>query len=664
MEKITTKCRITESDVSDVFDALSFLLRALDAPKNVQLLLPAILGMMSGRQTTVKFHHGDIGRRMFSPGAYLPAGDYQQWRERIEARVSRAIDQLLTWRDLWGLPIIYTPGGKIEGQIIPSKIQTPLLSWCAEIVQAVRGGGLELDQDAGEEPDYQRARRFRDAVKELLARKRIKRKDRPPQRERREQSETQISRTIHTLTCKLIAKRLENRGEEVGTLINSYIWDLTGKLEAEFCGKGDNFDPLHDPHEAGGGNEEKEEDFSTDEGLVAILPAQKNDPYLDSIVDHNFSTAEESGTQGGQAFAPESDHQAEPGRAIQSNFPGGSPDEPLEPAGPVSGDHYHQQTAGDALENTANFRNDPAPCAPDSIQFPALLSEIEGLPGDQWRAFAACLSVNATPAEWLYKDDKRIDKDRQAGGGQIDPRTLANELSGLLGNAKTRERSFIVRLEGPVILRDDCDMAAVERLRPFAFLITETSRGNYQAWLSVANCPDIEETRRAFHRALDLAGIAGNRGSTTSLRWPGSVNFKPGRGQWRIRIDQVRPGRVVAVEELTAAGLLAGEEMAVKREPLHQALAAGFPARWPDYSMCIDRAPLVQDGKRVGLPDRSAADFRFAYIALLRGFDQAAIAQQIEEISDKAKEKRGGSRAAYARQTVSNAARELSVSAT
>ena len=163
---LQTLTSITDTDISDVADALNFLCSALEANKTTRILLHALIGLLAGRSTVIEFYHFDLGKRMLGSG-YLPPAEFKKHREQVEAKTSDAMSQLLDWSAIWRLPIAYTPGHRDEtGEKIPSKIKTPLLSWASQIANLAR------EMQTGES-DQARSDAFRQATKEILKAKRI-----------------------------------------------------------------------------------------------------------------------------------------------------------------------------------------------------------------------------------------------------------------------------------------------------------------------------------------------------------------------------------------------------------------------------------------------------------------------------------------------------------
>lgn len=611
-EQNTTKPPLSEADVSDLCDGMLFLLSALDCPRNVRLVFIALLGFLAGRQSAT-FYHLDLGRRAFGNGRFLD----QKEMASIETRVSRTIDQMMQWAKTWGLPIDYTPGGKIEGQIVASRIKTPLLSWPVEVVQ-----GARVYLPEGEASERERSTAFRQAATDLMKRKKITRQT-PPERTRREQTTAAIYSGIITNSARYIAKKSENGRHDPRELINSFIWDLASRLEEEFKGKGYIFDPLPDAKTES--EIDAETDGPTDPLRERMLAIWRREPVVEEVDTpepaENFVVDESKYID----YKNVSDGEGEARGAH-------TPDAPPVLLSSIDVPSPELASIGDQAENKHS----------------ALMAEIPAI-GDQWQALQAVLSVNCPPAEYLFKDDSK--RAKQAGY-QVTARQFAESLSPWLGRQKEIGLSFIARLDGPVILRDDIDQATAAALLPFSFLQTETSKGNFQAWIAYSGDEPIEEIRRRFHAAADRLKLTGNLGSTHSLRWPGSINFKAGREQWKVKIHAVNLGRVVADRALIEGGLLATLPEIEKPVGIAASAKMGWPGRWPDYQKCLASARVRDDGQ----PDRSAADFTFALTSLSWGFSPAAIAAEIETISEKAGELKGRERERYIKRTIERAA--------
>lgn len=196
--------------------------------------------------------------------------------------------------------------------------------------------------------------------------------------------------------------------------------------------------------------------------------------------------------------------------------------------------------------------------------------------------------------------------------------------------------SFIVRPRGGALIQvDDCDTDTYAELLPFCFFAEETSQGNYQVWLALpagTSPQEVEKVRKRLLKKLELS--SGNGGAYGATRWVGSINFKPNRNRFRVRLIYAGDGDFTSVEELENAGLLAEPEKPVEK----QSMTKGFKRAFPDYDRCL------RDKKY----DRSDADAAFLAICKDRGFSKAESIERLKEVSERAKE----SPASYLQRTV------------
>jgi hypothetical protein len=245
---------------------------------------------------------------------------------------------------------------------------------------------------------------------------------------------------------------------------------------------------------------------------------------------------------------------------------------------------------------------------------------------DGCRALAAFCSVGCAEFEWFFVDPATDKKT-----GAYNPATadeLAADIMELIGDAERGGVSLVVRVRGPVLQLDDCNAEAALLLEPFAFVTIETSANNFQCWLSFNDDWDKAEARgRLFARLRELApGV--NPGAGGATRWPGSINAKPERNGWRVRVDSINPGRIVTPSELEDAGLLGDPPPATEWtwQP------NGAPGAWPDYQRCVESKTVN------GVCDRSRADMQFTVFALKRRRSPEEVAAKLAEVSTKAKE--------------------------
>jgi hypothetical protein len=232
-------------------------------------------------------------------------------------------------------------------------------------------------------------------------------------------------------------------------------------------------------------------------------------------------------------------------------------------------------------------------------------------------------------------------KDDRAKEGSIDrgrtARGLTLSLPELLSLSEREKKSVIIRprAKTPLIQLDDLTPEAVEKVRELSFIIIETSRGNFQAWLSVTDAG--EDTARRLKEATGA-----DLNASGAVRICGSQNYKPEYGPDfpSVRLIEGRPGRTTTTAELEARGLLPPPTPALDsvQKQSHHHRPPRAPSRdyesttWPDYGECLAYAR-----KEDGEPDASRADSRFAWIAARRGFSPDAITTKLLEVSEKVK---------------------------
>lgn len=128
----------TEHDISDIADAMNFLLSALDCPRSVRVLIHAMTGFLAGRTNMVEFYHYDLGRRMYKVDYIEDFTEYHKARQAVEGRVRKAMQKFMEWRYKWNLPIEYTPGTMTrEGEKVKSSIKMPLIILFSFLLQAL-----------------------------------------------------------------------------------------------------------------------------------------------------------------------------------------------------------------------------------------------------------------------------------------------------------------------------------------------------------------------------------------------------------------------------------------------------------------------------------------------------------------------------------------------
>jgi RepB DNA-primase from phage plasmid len=224
--------------------------------------------------------------------------------------------------------------------------------------------------------------------------------------------------------------------------------------------------------------------------------------------------------------------------------------------------------------------------------------------------------------------------------------------------------NVIIRPTGPgvafVQLDDLKTKEQIERVRPAAFVIHETSPGNNQAWIAVSGAPAGKEEFKEFTRRVRKAVGGNDKSASHATRLAGSENWKTKYlpNPPVVKILEAHPGRIMTPPQLEALGLLAAPECppassVVDFRP-HRAYASRTRERHrPDYQRCLLGAPLNQEGTG---PSRSHADFFFCKMAAQRGWSVEEIAQMLLEDSEKAQQRvRDGDRG-YPLVTARNAA--------
>lgn len=225
---------LDEHDVSDVTDALNFLLSALDCPRSVKVLVHAMVGFVAGRTDKVKFYHFDLGRRMYRTEYIENFDELAKARESIEGKVRKTMQKFIQWRDEWNLPIEYTPGTVLEnGERVKSAVKMPLITWAVEVANRVRAG-----REPDDLSDRHRAKLYGKAVRDLLREKRVRTTKKDVNRTKREHSAEQIFRTYLTDGKRLFTKKMSESGAEPEQVISWMVNSLLSELMSENDGKG------------------------------------------------------------------------------------------------------------------------------------------------------------------------------------------------------------------------------------------------------------------------------------------------------------------------------------------------------------------------------------------------------------------------------------------
>jgi hypothetical protein len=236
---------------------------------------------------------------------------------------------------------------------------------------------------------------------------------------------------------------------------------------------------------------------------------------------------------------------------------------------------------------------------------------------------------------------------------------LRRSIGKALNVAIEQKQNYIIRPRstGPALIQlDDLDSLKAERAVPHAFMVLETSPGNYQAWIALSDPPKDREATRDFARRL-RKGAGADPTASGATRISGSLNFKTKYAPTfpLVTLSQVRAGNVTTTAALDSAGIVAAEEKPQQPRPESRRVSPiGQPTRkrWPSYKFCVQHAPMTHGDDK---PDISRADFTWCRTAIEWGWSTQATARRLLELSEKAKE----NGEAYAVLTATNAAKSV-----
>lgn len=245
------------------------------------------------------------------------------------------------------------------------------------------------------------------------------------------------------------------------------------------------------------------------------------------------------------------------------------------------------------------------------------------------RMLDAFASVGVTQFDIAHTN---IDQEKRGYRRAQTLRQTQTSLPYLLDSAPRRENNLILRPHHPpavvLVQLDDLIQDQLERVRPAAFLILQTSPGNHQAWVAV------EGGDREFASRLKK-GTQADLTASGSVRVAGTFNYKRKYAPNfpTVTIEEAHPGRIVTRAELEGRGLvaLAPPKPEAPASPLRCSDRPRHLA-WPSYERCLDEA--LNRGRK-----RSSADFTFCCIAIdhfKRTPEETAA--KLLEVSSKARE--------------------------
>jgi len=236
---------------------------------------------------------------------------------------------------------------------------------------------------------------------------------------------------------------------------------------------------------------------------------------------------------------------------------------------------------------------------------------------------------------------------------------LSRAIGKTLAAAIELRQNYILRPRSisPLLVQlDDLDSGKAARVASHAFMVLETSPGNFQAWVAVKDAPQGGDAARDLARRL-RKGAGADLTASGATRISGSLNFKTKYAPNFpcVELRQVNAGRVTTPATLELAGIVAAQEQPLQPRPtINRVSPIGRPSRkkWPSYHFCIEHAPMTHGEDR---PDISRADFTWCRTAIEWGWSTQATASRLLELSTKAKE--NGER--YAVETAARAAESV-----
>jgi hypothetical protein len=608
---------------SNTIAACNALLAVLDAPEAVRRLFPALLDLLAGRVSVVRFTRREVALRLYAGSRDATGVEGKREIERNESRVTYALSKMQDWIHAEGLAefIDYQPGKKtIEGDIIPCRIQSPVLKWIAELAR-------KADQTLAEESSAGRRRTWFKAEASAIVKKRLRRSATSTSRIKRlpRHPDAYLAQSIGFL--KIAAKHAKtfSSEESVKDRFFSMLRDNLGWVPTE------------------------------NSTLDSSQSSRKFKGKEEILVLENSGREEGKRTQGGGVIEEAFD------------YPDDIPAEAW--AGDEADPDDFQVDAFEDLENLDAVKKGvsdplPPPCVPllpDPDYSPILgwASIVAGRAGAHWQALHAALVAGAIPSKLLLggngdpgytgkvddvqeiyslgveSDDLHNPRKRQRAMSW--PTFLAGGFNGLVERSHREGLSLVVQFkEGTIFHVDDLTREEAELLRPFACLIVETSEGSFQAWVKLPRGEDTDAGRRAFRARLAEMGVkAGNHGSTHSGRWPGSINAKPSRNGWEVSIWSLEPGRRTSLAAIGAT--MPVRPVAVPAAPSNatrgnSGATRGNPRDRFDWRAVFDDAMVRKNG------NRSDAHASLITQAKVAGFSDAEIVAGLLAVSEKASE--------------------------
>jgi RepB DNA-primase from phage plasmid len=241
--------------------------------------------------------------------------------------------------------------------------------------------------------------------------------------------------------------------------------------------------------------------------------------------------------------------------------------------------------------------------------------------------------------------------------------------SGIRRSIKLPDESEVMSGENVIIRPTGRDVAFVQlddlktqeqidRIRPAAFIIHETSPSNRQAWIAVSGVPEGKEQFKEFTRRVRRAMGANDTSASHATRLAGTENWKTKYlpKPPTVSILEAHPGRIMTPAQLEELHLLAEPERTasvLNLRPRRPSRQPGRERQWADYARCLLGAPPNSSGNG---PSRSHADSFFCKLAAQSGWSIEETEQKLLEVSEKARERVRCGDEGYAHITAVNAA--------
>ncbi len=596
-------------------EAINQLLAQKDCPSECRPLIDYLIGIAEGNTDWIEKTDAEVGL-CARPRAEMPSRDAaQKW-------VQRTRKTLMAWQKKTSMALIeFSAGGKDTEQdkVFPSRYKVNLLNLAEETVRQAQCTSQWM-----RDPRRSLELAAADVIEDTPQTRAVKPRFRSPRRD----DDSLLKRNPKTALTLL--KEVRNILERKGGDVEAFWQDFYEQAETVMLG-GEEVSPKAN-------------------GKVTPIEARRKlaEQRRAASVVHTL-TEEESMDTGGDDSPPVSTRSGGMDRFVHP---------------PTPEEEKFRQEAWDSLcarINTADLpeetRTESAEGGWTDLSTPVPDDEpLENFTGENHELAAVDIfeSVGAFEFETTLLHDPSPDGEKNRGYEIIGITDFPAKLPRLLGKNRNeqfhneqleRAYSLAVRPRGERYfwLLDDLNAAQANALKDVAFLIIETSPGNYQAWLALSDEVDLsdkaqEEWWKAQRNRL-IRKVGGNGGSYGALRWPGTYNNKPYREidgvRPLVRIVRANPGRVTTLAELDALGLLAPPIEKPKKVVDIRPRRQGTPTQWPSWERELSRSDIKANGE----PDHSVADAKWCKRCFEWGWSRTEVKAMLLSVSPRAKEK-------------------------